>query len=85
MDAANEEQLTEQQKSEETNSADAATELPSDTQTDKKEIEKADKLTPREMSENKPPSAADKNKDRATDVTEQEKMVSFIYPRGGKY
>ena len=84
MDAANEEQLTEQQKSEEINSTEAA-ELPSDTQTDKKEIEKADKLTPREMSENKPPSAADKNKDRATDVTEQEKMVSFIYPRGGKY
>ena len=84
MDAANEEQLTEQQKSEEINSTEAA-ELPSDTQTDKKEIEKADKLTPREMSENKPPSSADKNKDRATDVTEQEKMVSFIYPRGGKY
>ena len=84
MDAANEEQLTEQQKSEETHSADAA-ELPSDTQTDKKEIEKVDKLIPREMSENKPPSAADKNKDRATDVTEQEKMVSSKYPRGGKY
>ena len=84
MDAANEEQLTEQQKSEETNSADAA-ELPSDTQTDKKEIEKVDKLIPREMSENKPPSAADKNKDRATDASEQEKMVSLKYPRGGKY
>ena len=84
MDAANEEQLTEQQKSDETNSADAA-ELPSDTKTDKKEIEKADKLIPREMSENKPPSAADKNKDRATDVTEQEKMVSLKYPGGGKY
>ena len=85
MDAANEEQLTEQQKSDETNSADAAELLPSDTQTDKKEIEKTDKLTPKEMSENKPPTAADKNKDRATDVTEQEKMVSSNYPRGGKY
>ena len=84
MDAANEEQLTEQQKSEEINSAEAA-ELPSDTQTDKKEIEKADKLIPREMSENKPPSAANKNKDRVTDVTEQEKMVSLKYPRERKY
>ena len=85
MDAANEEQLTEQQNSDETTSAAAAELLPSATQTDKKETEKADKLTPREMSENKPPSAADKNKDRATDATEQERMVSSKYPRGGKY
>lgn len=70
MDAANEEQLTEQQKSDQLEpEADIRPEQ--DKQTDKRQIEEPEKLTPREMAE-KMSSALSKDKKGAT---EQEKMV----------
>lgn len=72
MDAANEEQLNDQQKADEMET-DADMKL-EDEQTDRKEIEKAETLTPREASES---NKLSKDKKSTDDAMVRFKYVSF--------